>query len=427
MTSPTQADLFGDEPPPPTAKNLRIVRQSRKALSKAQASFNKLLSEVQRLQNKLTAWQEFDQKQQQRVGSELIPLVEAVRQARGKLIKSCAEILEGKHGGDLPKKAERRQLTALVLEVCETYFAEPGQPEPEVIAIFDAYSPVSHAEYQRVEEEELREDARNLFGVEIPEDIDFDNLEEFMASAFASLADQDEDEFEAEPKRSRKQKRSRQAKEDASAVKEAVSVDPKRPLRDVYRKLASALHPDRGIDEEDRNRRHELMARVNAAYEGVDLLALLELQLEIQQIDEDHVATIPETQLHQYNQVLRGRVARLKDEISAITDQFRMVMREHSRSMTPAAVERDFAGTLIEIRGNVDQLQEWASALRQTAYRKAWLKDWAQEKQEEERRQRYLDPAVFFDEELSDAMSTYFGPPAQSRGKSARGKRKRKT
>jgi len=425
MTSPIQADLFGDEPPPPTVKDLRIVRQSRKALSKAQASFNKLLLEVQRLQNKLTAWQEFDQKQQQRVGSELIPLVEAVRQARGKLIKSCAEILEGKHGGDVPKKAERRQLTALVLEVCEICFAEPGQPDPEVIAIFDAYSPVSHAEYQRVEEEEIREDARNLFGVEISEDIDFDNLDEFMASAFASRADQDE--FEAEPKRSRKQNRSRQAKEDASALKEAASADPKRPLRDVYRKLASALHPDRGIDEEDRNRRHDLMARVNAAYEGVDLLALLELQLEIQQIDEDHVATIPETQLQQYNQVLRGRVVRLKHEISAITDHFHTVMREHARSMTPAAVERDFEGTLIEIRENVDQLEGWATALRQTAYRKAWLKDWAQEKQAEERRQRHLDPAIFFDEELSDAMSTYFGPPAQNRGKNARGKKKRKT
>jgi hypothetical protein len=427
MTTSNQLDLFGDEPAHPTAKNLRIVRQSRNALSKEQGSFNKLLSEVQRLQNKLAAWREFEQKQQQRVGAELVPLVEAVRQARAKFIKSCAEILEGRHGGDVPKKAERRHLTALVLEVCETYFAEPGVPDPEVIATFDAYSPVSHAEHQRMAETEFRDEARDLFGIDIPEDVDFDDVDEFLASAFASSADENQDEFAAEPKKSRKQKRSRRVRDGSDTLIEAVSVDPKRPLRDVYRKLASALHPDRGIDEADRNRRNELMQRVNAAYEGVDLLALLELQLEIQQIDEDHVASIPESVLLQYNQVLRDRVARLKGEISAVTDQFRMVMRAYSRSVTPAVVERDFEGALVEIRDDVDQLEEWASALRQTAYRKAWLKEWAQEKQADERRQRYIDPAVFFDDELADAMSVFFEPPGQSRGRTARGKRKRQT
>lgn len=270
MSSPKQPDLFGDEPPTPTAKNLRIVRQSRTALSKEQNSFNKLLAEVQRLQNRLAAWREFDHRQQQQVSDVLMPLVEAIRQARADLIKSCAEILDGKHGGDVPKKVERRQLAALVLEVCETYFAEPGKPDPEVIAIFDAYSPVTHAEQQRMEAKDFRDEAREAFGIDIPEDLDLDDLDEFLAAAFASA--EDEDPFEEEPGESRKRKRSDRTRDDSGALNEAVSHDPKRPLRDVYRKLASALHPDRGIDEEDRNRRNELMQRVNVAYEGVDLL-----------------------------------------------------------------------------------------------------------------------------------------------------------
>lgn len=419
-----QQSLFGDEPPAPTAKDLRIVRQSRKALSKEQGAFNKLLTEVQRLQNRLAAWREFEEKQQQQVSSVLMPLVESVRQARARFINSCAEVLDGKHGGDAPKKVERRQMVALVLEVCETYFAEPGESDPGVIAIFDAYSPVSHAEHQRMDATDFRDEAREMFGIDIPEDIDLDNLDEFLASAFAASADQDEDGFEEELNQSQKRKRSRKTRGGSGSLNDSVPVDPKRSVRDVYRKLASALHPDRGINDEDRNRRNELMQRVNVAYEGVDLLALLELQLEIQQIDEDHLTTVPETVLQQYNRVLRDRVTSLKGEIRVITDQFRMAMSEDPRSMTPAVVESDFERYLEQIRSDVDQLQEWAGMFRVTAYRKAWLKDWESERREDDRLMRNFDPMVFFDDEFAAAMAT-FDAPAPSRRPGKRGKRKR--
>lgn len=424
MSMPQQQNLFGDEPPAPTAKDLRIVRQSRKALSKEQGSFNRLLAEVQRLQNRLAAWQEFEQQHQHQVSSVLMPLVESVRQARARFIKSCGEVLEGKHGGDVPKKVERRQLVALVVEICQTYFAEPGEADPEVIAIFDTYSPVSHAESQQMEATDFRDEAREMFGIDIPEDIDLDNLDEFLAAAFASSADQDADGFDEELNQSQKRKRSGKPRGSSGALNDSVSIDPKRPLRDVYRKLASALHPDRGIDEADRNRRNELMQRVNAAYEGVDLLALLELQLEIAQIDEDHLTTVPENVLQQYNRVLRDRVTSLKGEIRVITDQFRMAMSEDPRSMTPAVVERDFERYLEQTRSDVDQLQEWAGMFRVTAFRKVWLKDWERERKEDERRMRNFDPMVFFDDELAAAMAI-FDAPAQSRRPGKRKKRKR--
>ncbi len=425
MSTTKQPDLFGYEPPAPTAKDLRIVRQSQKALSKEQNSFNKLLAEVQRLQKRLAAWQEFEAQQQQQVSTVLIPLVAALRQARANLIKSCAQILEGKHGGDVPKKAERRLLVTLVIDVCETYFAEPGAPDPEVITIFDTYSPVTHADSQRAGEKDFRDEAQELFGIDIPEDIDFEHLDEFLAKAFASRHDQEEDESKEEQRGSGQRKGSRKAKNDSAVRSEAVSIDPKRSLRDVYRKLASALHPDRGLDDADRNRRTELMQRVNVAYEGVDLLALLELQLEIQQIDEDHLGTVPETLLRQYNQVLRDRVANLKGELRTITEQFRMAMQQQPRSMTPEAVERDFTRSVGQIREDADQLQGWADALRQTAYRKAWLKDWEREQKEEERRQKRFGRMQFIDDEFADAVSVFFDAPSAGQRQGTRGKRKR--
>jgi len=58
-----------------------------------------------------------------------------------------------------------------------------------------------------------------------------------------------------------------------------------RAVREVFRKLASELHPDRETDPAEHARKTELMQRVNQTYKAGDLLALLELQLSIEQID----------------------------------------------------------------------------------------------------------------------------------------------
>jgi len=425
MPATCQPDLFGQEPPPLTAKNLRIVRQSRAALSKEQGKFNKLLAEVQRLQNRLAAWQAFAEKQQQQVSVVLTPLLETVRQARRNLIRTCADILDEKHGGDVPRKAERRLLIAVLLEICETCFVEPGGEDPEVIAIYDGYSPTTHAEHQRAQATEFRDEVLETYGIDIPEEVRLDDLEEFLRSAFASSAGQGP--FETDPNELPKKKRSRKTRNGADSPNEAdiASVDPRQSVRDVYRKLASALHPDRAADDEDRFRRHELMQRVNLAYEGIDLLALLELQLEIQQIDEDHMATIPETRLQQYNLVLRDRVDLLKREVTAITDHFRMTMQRVPRSMTPEAVEREFECHLEELRDDVAELQEWAAAMPLTAYRKAWLKGWEREKKEEERRLKNLDVMGLINFELVGGVSFSFDARSPGRERGPRKKSQR--
>jgi curved DNA-binding protein CbpA len=68
-------------------------------------------------------------------------------------------------------------------------------------------------------------------------------------------------------------------------------------VREIYRKLASALHPDRETDEREREAKTALMQRVNQACEAQDLLALLQLQLQIEQIDERHIANAGEQRL----------------------------------------------------------------------------------------------------------------------------------
>jgi hypothetical protein len=93
-------------------------------------------------------------------------------------------------------------------------------------------------------------------------------------------------------------------------------------LREVFRKLAGALHPDRELDPERRAAKTKLMAQVNEAHGRGDLLALLELQLRIEQIDAEHLANVEEVRLVHYNRVLVEQLAGLRAEIEAVEAAF---------------------------------------------------------------------------------------------------------
>jgi hypothetical protein len=92
---------------------------------------------------------------------------------------------------------------------------------------------------------------------------------------------------ESEPELAKAAKRKPSAAAPAREERHAVEADQlKQSVRDIFRKLTSQLHPDREPDAAERARKTALMQRVNVAYAANDLLALLELQLEVEQIDQ---------------------------------------------------------------------------------------------------------------------------------------------
>ena len=102
----------------------------------------------------------------------------------------------------------------------------------------------------------------------------------------------------------------KRAEEDARQASQTV--------REVYRKLAAVLHPDRteaGASEGQRAERTALMQRANAAYEAGDLLALLTLQLQIEQVNEAQAAQMAASQLRHFNKVLTEQLREIEQEI----------------------------------------------------------------------------------------------------------------
>jgi hypothetical protein len=129
-------------------------------------------------------------------------------------------------------------------------------------------------------------------------------------------------------------------------------------VREVFRKLVSELHPDRETDPAEHARKTELMQRVNQAYEADDLLALLELQLSIEQIDRKALASLAEERLRHYIHVLEEQSRRLRDELAEFVSPFAMAMGKSSvRKLSPELVQRALEGDIREIHALVRTLE----------------------------------------------------------------------
>lgn len=179
-----------------------------------------------------------------------------------------------------------------------------------------------------------------------------------------------QDARKASARKSAKQDRAKQqgaksAKQQAAALLEAAQAEASKSLREVYRKLASALHPDREPDPDERVRKTALMQEANRAYEKKDLLRLLELRLELEHIGEQAsagISGIDEDRLRHYNQILKEQLGDLDEEIRHLEDGFR-----RSYGMRPSsAIEPDTILRILrkDVAGLRDHIRDMAVELR---------------------------------------------------------------
>ena len=201
----------------------------------------------------------------------------------------CCSTTHGKTRRSIKK--EGKALSALVVEICEELFGVTDDHTLE-----DLY-----AKHRGV-----KVDLDNL-----ENDPDFQSFKEAFAADIEALFAEhggpgDDDSQSNDSPGSAKEEaahksRKATAKEMRQAAEEARL---KQSVRDVFRKPASVLHPDRETDPAERHRKNALMQRANVAYAADDLLGLLELQFEIAQVDEGSLDLQGEEQIKQYNKLL---------------------------------------------------------------------------------------------------------------------------
>lgn len=386
-----------------------------------QTTFNRLVRQLEGLRRSLAEWNTFEARHRQRVATGLLPLQEQIVAARRELILLLDALLEGRAAGTRPAgKAEHRQLLALLLDLLGHQLADdPG--DREIIAIHDRHADTTFAEEQELERELTRDFAEQVLGVELEDAVLDGSPDDILAEGLerARLA---EEEWIAQQQAHRDHRERARAGRKAAAAEQA-ALEAGQSLRTVYRKLASALHPDRAADAVDSARRHELMQRVNNAYEAKDLLSLLSLQLEIEQIDAGHLARASKERIAHYNTVLREQVRELEQELRQLTDDYRDLLDDPGGRITPARIERALQEDIGFARGAIADLRELRAIMQQPALRREWLRDYARVRRAEER----ADARLFarMQAEMDDADEDDYDPfepvaPRRRRGRKSR-------
>jgi hypothetical protein len=347
---------------------IRITKPvAKSAASRARAQFNKLVKQLEQERALLAAWQASIPRLRQLSAQELEPLEQTYGQQRRRLVI----LFDHAYGDKLMGKRDKAKLFDLICTLVEDLLIDGEDAELE--AIYRKYVGEDLAGFTPEEDEAMaRGMLEDMLGTPLGDDFDTSSPEAMLASLQAKMAEQAAEQA----KQGAPRKRAKSAK--AAAQEERQQAEQQRlqqSVRDIYRKLASALHPDRETDVAERDRKTALMQRVNVAYAANDLLALLELQLEVEQLDQNGLDNLPEERIKQYNKILDGQVKELQHENDELAFILSMELGiEPYMRPTPAVMEQWLRDEVADRRNRNEEIARDIVDFHDFKKLKAWLK-----------------------------------------------------
>ena len=362
-------------------------------LSPAHKRFNTLLRQIEQSRKTLHTWQNNIPVFQQAFVQQMLPLQTTYRAERRQHLLALDAVFEQPGW----TRAERSTLQSLITEGADDLLAA-DEDDAEIKALYNKHSEVDFDAEQLDRVQSMKGMAEAMTGLDLGEMDEIGSEDELMAwlqtrmaaEAAAQQAAQDAAQDKASAQPGKKSKPQRQTA--AQQRREAEAQQATQSVREIFRKLASALHPDREPDEAQRSAKTALMQRVNQAYAANDLLALLELQLQIEQVDASHIASASAERVKHYNKVLAEQLDGLRFEIERVEIDFCL---EFGIDMD-GPVQPDQLGSLIdrEARDLRSALARQQADLRRLADKPAtrrWLKS-----QQQLQRRAMLDGDDFF-------------------------------
>lgn len=358
-----------------TQSNVKIVSSTKgnqqANLSKGQKVFNNLVKQIEKMRKRLGAWEQTVPSYQQKYLNEWAPLIESSMDLRSKLVY-CLDRAYDQRG---LTKTDRRAIANLITELAGELVA--ARNDPQMKALYNQYS---HSDYDSEEAANLKgmqSVLEGVLGVALGDDLDLSSPDDLFARAQEKMhANQREFAAERQAREKRQTKRAKSAKQLAfEARQQAEAHQLSGSIREVYRKLVSALHPDREADPHERDRKTALMQRVNQAYDKQNLLQLLELQLELEHIDQSAINNLSEDRLKHYNKILKDQLAELEQEIHHAEGGFRAQFDiPPFVAVSPSTIMRDLASDIVSLQSAIRDLERDLLVFDDANATKAWVK-----------------------------------------------------
>ncbi len=362
-------DLFGH---PINDTSIRIAPdQGAAQLTKAQKAFNTLIKQIEKKRAQLLEWETAAPSFQQKFSLELSPLIEQTTDIKIEIVLSLDLACDQKGFS----QNEYNLIEDLIFDLAETVLAE--REDERVKAVYDKYHTVTYDQQNAAELARIKSLLETATGLDLGEDLDMNDpeavlrhLQKQMSAQMAAEASQRAEQAEGQAKRKKSAKQiAREQKLHAEAQHISQS------LREIYRKLASALHPDRESDPEERERKTALMQRVNQAHENGNLLQLLELQLELEHITPSAFSNLDEERLLRYNSILKEQLKELNDEITQFEGEFRVRFGINPAiNLSPAKVLHLLAQEITNAQQTIIELNKDLVNLQNIKTTKSWLK-----------------------------------------------------
>jgi hypothetical protein len=335
----------------------KIVRVSagQVPLSNAQKKFNRLVAQIGKERQLLEEWQDVAIAFRQRCGAEIDPVLMRIGQRKLDFV-----ILLDKANSEIRfSRKESRKLRDILAELT-SQLCDPAASE-ELKRLYTRYNGVDFDKELAKAEADLSQ----FLGEPLPGEEDpFPPLDEAAGEAAQRKYGEPQEARPATPRERAYQEKMDHA---AQAMKQTV--------REVYRKLASALHPDREPDDAKRVRKTCLMQRANAAYAAGNLLDLLEMQLELEHIDQHALNSTSADRLKHYNDVLAEQSRELRQAVRETIHWLQLDYCLEPRDIrTPALALNLLDKDLKAFQRELAWIEDELASLADVTSIKAWIK-----------------------------------------------------
>nr|WP_311528967.1 J domain-containing protein [uncultured Ralstonia sp.] len=327
--------------------------QDAPTLSKGQKSFNALIKQIENRRRRLADWEAATTQFQTRYAREFLPLKRTSTELQIRMVHNLDQAYENEG----LSKPERRKVSALIIDLAGGLIDD----DASLKALYNKYSGTDFDREAAAQAAEMKLRLEAALGVDLGDDADVHSQEALLQRARAHIEQRAEKKAAAASKReARRAARKKSPKQlAAEAREEDEQAQISLSIREVYRKLASALHPDRETDPQERDRKTRLMQRVNEAYDKNNLLQLLELQLELEHIDQRAINHISEARLTHYNEILKNQVRELDRQIHRAEMGFRHAYGFHPvGALSPEMVLQHLADNIDALHQSIRSIEQ---------------------------------------------------------------------
>lgn len=334
------------------------------------AAFAQLLADIEAARARLAEWQALAERLGVQYARDVAPLHEAYDALRAELVERLDALASG---GERLAHPERMRLHGLIAQLAgELEETGDAKRRAAMQRLRAYYAPEASEGWSDDVEPDSRprpsdDGVAATADAGAPPDDDPATLADRAEAQARAAAEQGE-----VARAAHRARRQRQAKE---RVTLAEARDTAVPLREVYRRLASQLHPDREPDPAERERKTGLMQRANRAYEAGQLLELLEIQQALASAESSRLAQMNDEAVARYNRLLESQLADLQTQWRA--EQQRLAaafgLPPHP-TLTAARFEADLRARKQSLVAAQKGLRQLLQALEAPGALREWLR-----------------------------------------------------